>query len=305
MTKFPLSSLKSTALQRIKPLARSIMSKTPPIPRPSASLRNPQARSFGGVTVFPGGNFDKAQDASFKITAIRETFEESGLLIATGATMPSDTVLDDARHEIHSQRTFFQDFMSKHALKPDLDALLPFTEWITPLEAPRHSLSRSFLCRFSSLGLLVGVSSGNKQERLPKPDGGQEVISARFLHPDDALQEFRDQAITFMPPQFYILTTLSQILKGRHNTVNQRESVQKLAMGAFGRMVITPTRNSKSDDEGRVTLVYDGDQDRGGPPGRLHRARVKVTKGITTEIVLERNFDIFTEVEEPSLETKL
>ncbi|KAJ7578445.1 NUDIX domain-containing protein [Mycena floridula] len=293
------------------------MSKTPPIPRPSASLviinernevlfvqRNPQARSFGGVTVFPGGNFDKAQDASFKITAIRETFEESGLLIATGATMPSDTVLDDARHEIHSQRTFFQDFMSKHALKPDLDALLPFTEWITPLEAPRRFHAR-FYVAFLPSASSSGFSSGNKQERLPKPDGGQEVISARFLHPDDALQEFRDQAITFMPPQFYILTTLSQILKGRHNTVNQRESVQKLAMGAFGRMVITPTRNSKSDDEGRVTLVYDGDQDRGGPPGRLHRARVKVTKGITTEIVLERNFDIFTEVEEPSLETKL
>ncbi|EEB91528.1 hypothetical protein MPER_10095 [Moniliophthora perniciosa FA553] len=171
-------------------------SKAPVVPRPSASLvvvnernevllvqRNPQATAFAGVTVFPGGNYDKYQDESFQMTAIRETFEES----------------DEARYTIQSQKLPFRTFLDEHGLKAEPSS--------------------------------AGFTFGNKQERLPKPDGGQEVIRARFLHPESAIAEFNAQKITFMPPQYYILHTLSSILVGEKNTMEQREKVRQLAYG--------------------------------------------------------------------------
>ncbi|PFH54250.1 hypothetical protein AMATHDRAFT_72755 [Amanita thiersii Skay4041] len=291
-------------------------SQSPPVPRPSSSLvivnnkneillvhRNPLARTFGGVHVFPGGNHDKKQDASLKVTAIRETFEEAGLLLASpinpalsGPSIPQSE-FDHARRAIHSQSLFFQDFLESHKLKPDVDSMLPFTEWITPTHAPRRFHTQFFVAFLQGLPS-SGFSSGAREEYLPKPDGGQEVISARFLHPVDALREFHDKKISLMPPQYYILSTLASILTGHVNTVSQRETVAMLSHGPFGRMVINPKRLFVEDKEGRTILTYEGDETRGGPKGSLHRAFVKVGKGgVTSEITLQRNFDIFSEVD--------
>ena len=146
----------------------AISQSIPQIPpgRPSASLiivnaqnevllvhRNPQARHFGGVhvrsesnahylgillkgnpQVFPGGNFDREQDQSLSVTAIRETFEESGLLLASAPTsLPlSSVTLEQARCDIHAQRLNFKTFLATHSLVADTYSLLPFTQWITP-----------------------------------------------------------------------------------------------------------------------------------------------------------------------------
>ncbi len=88
--------------------------------------------------MFPGGNYDQNQDASLQMTAIRETFEESGLLLASPTSaIPDGKVLEAARHAIHSQKRTFARFLEEHKLAADVDALLPFTEWITPIDAPR------------------------------------------------------------------------------------------------------------------------------------------------------------------------
>lgn len=290
-------------------------SKTSVVPRPSASLvvvnerneillvhRNPKARSFGGMTVFPGGNYDKKQDSSLAITAIRETFEESGLLLASAngssSTSVDDELLDEARHSIHQQKLLFQEFLDSNHLRADSNALLPFTQWITPPGPPRRFQTQFFVTFLPAAP--TGFKSGARQERIPKPDGGQEVISARFVHPNDALCEFREGKITFMPPQFYILTTLSDILQGSRNMEEQQKKVELLSRGAFGRMVMNP-RPSKPQDEdlaqGYSILTYEGDETRGGSRGRLHRAKLRIVDGAIKEITLQRNFDIFNEIE--------
>jgi hypothetical protein len=77
-----------------------------------------------------------------------------------------------------------------------------------------------------------------------------------------------------MPPQHYILTTLADLLPvGRQTTPQQRVRVEQLSAGAFGRMVICP-QAGKRDANGRTPLVYEGDEARGGPRGRLHRSIV-------------------------------
>lgn len=74
------------------------------------------------------------------MTAIRETFEESGLLLASSATStppPDTSVLDAARKSIHAKKLSFASFLANNELTPDVDSLLPFTQWITPPTMPR------------------------------------------------------------------------------------------------------------------------------------------------------------------------
>ncbi|KAL9715270.1 hypothetical protein Ac2012v2_001931 [Leucoagaricus gongylophorus] len=279
-----------------------MLSTSAPVPRPSASLivvnahnevllvhRNPKACAFGGMTVFPGGNYDQKQDSSLAITAIRETFEESGLLFASSDDSSPDTLLlddirlDDARNGIHQQRYLFQDFLKSNHLRADSDQLLPFTQWITPIGSPRRFHTQFFVA-FLQASSSAGFSSGAKQECIPKPDGGQEIISAWFLHPSEALREFREGKITFMPPQFYILATLADVLQGTLNTGDQRALVSKLSRGAFGQMVLNPRPCKPEGDDltgGYSILTYEGDETRGGSKGRLHRAKLGITDGVS------------------------
>jgi 8-oxo-dGTP pyrophosphatase MutT (NUDIX family) len=101
----------------------------------------------GGVPlqVFPGGNCDP-KDGGRAMTAIRETFEESGLLLAShDLKHPSqklrlldDLALDKARNAVLKQETTFNEFLSDNNLTADVDELLPFTQWVTPpTVAPR------------------------------------------------------------------------------------------------------------------------------------------------------------------------
>ena len=97
-------------------------------------------------------------------------------------------------------------------------------------------------------------------------------MSVRFLHPTAAIQAFREDKFSFMPPQYYILSTLCDILEGNENTILQRGKIEMLSRGAFGHMVINPVMLPERDALGRQILAYEGDEARGGPKGRIHRA---------------------------------
>ena len=96
--------------------------------------------------MFPGGNFDES-DGSYRVTAIRETFEETGLLLAKGRQTPGSgqptppqldqDTLNRARQSILLGQTAFSKFIDDAGLTPAVNELLPFTEWITPVQVPR------------------------------------------------------------------------------------------------------------------------------------------------------------------------
>ena len=80
-----------------------------------------------------------------------------------------------------------------------------------------------------------------------------------------------------MPPQYYLINTLAEILTGDRNSEAQRERVRKLSEGPFGRMVIRP-RQSKVGD-GRVLLAFEGDESVDGAVGARHRSIIRPGPG--------------------------
>ena len=157
----------------------------PSVPRPSASLivvndknevllvqRNSKSRSFAGahvrlsfplfpspfrnnpltVQVFPGGNHDEDDgESGHRMTAIRETFEETGLLLAKSRSTPVPPELDQetlsrGRQSILLGKTRFSEFLEGAGVTAAVDELLPFTEWITPVQVPRYDSSSWFRC---------------------------------------------------------------------------------------------------------------------------------------------------------------
>jgi len=242
--------------------------------------------------VFPGGNLDSAQDTCHEDTAIRETFEETGILLAnsTSGTMIDDQLLDEARGLIHSGKLSFPDFLQKNNLAMRCD-LYPFTQWITPKNVPRR-----FHTHFYVAFLDDTPSSVRGENRLPTPDGGLEVISTSLKRPSAYIDSFLKGEISLMPPQFYLLTTLVEVLSDNSDRSPEgTERMKLLSRGAFGRMQINPCVMPHESDPSMSYFVYEGDESRGGPKGRRHRSHVQFgEKRVIRSIKLQRNFDIFS-----------
>ncbi|KAI9006541.1 hypothetical protein CLU79DRAFT_569907 [Phycomyces nitens] len=81
-----------------------------------------------------------------KICAIRETFEESGLLITNP---PAHTVPgflpEEWRDVVHKDPSQFKVMCQKYNVKPAVDKLVPFSNWITPTMEKRRYNTQFFL----------------------------------------------------------------------------------------------------------------------------------------------------------------
>ena len=117
-----------------------------------------------GALVFPGGSVDKgdqeiianpslysggeglgAADLSFRIAAIRETFEESGILLAR--PRGSQALVDAkraseieaaSRSDLCESKTTFLKVLTDNDMLLALDLLVPYAHWITPEGMPKR-----------------------------------------------------------------------------------------------------------------------------------------------------------------------
>ena len=138
-------------------------------------LRRDRATVFaGGMWVFPGGAVDPADDAvsslqgpdkqeaagildlergalAHYIAAIRECFEEAGVLLAChaegGKLSDADCELATNRRRLIKGETRFQDFLAEAGLLADTSSLHYVARWITPQGPPRRFDARFFVAR--------------------------------------------------------------------------------------------------------------------------------------------------------------
>lgn len=152
-----------------------------------------------GALVFPGGKVEaadaspelrermrgveaiSAEAAALRAAAIRETFEESGVLLARAAgeqaLLSAERVraLEPHRRRVERDAETLAELARAEALELAADRLLPFAHWITPEGLPK---------RFDTHFFLAAAPEG----QAALHDGGESVDSL-WLPPSEALAE--------------------------------------------------------------------------------------------------------------------
>ncbi len=133
-----------------------------------------EAMAFAaGAMVFPGGKVH-ADDAglaggrpegALRVAAIRETFEETGILLADGGAGAAG--LGARRGEP------FAGLLAERGLAPAADRLVPFAHWITPVGRPRRFDTHFF-------------AAAAPPDQDPAHDG-REAVEARWISPAAAV----------------------------------------------------------------------------------------------------------------------
>lgn len=184
------------------------MSTPPATPRPAATLlllrdgggglevlmvaRAREVDFASGALVFPGGRVEAADAAlapaqdplgHFRIAAIREAWEECGLLLARPPEPPA-------------AEGAFAAHLAGLGLCPDHAALTPFAHWVTPAHSPKRFDTHFFVA--------------------PAPDGqeavhdGHEMVEAVWLRPEEALAQAEAGRRTLVFPTRLNLTRLAR-----------------------------------------------------------------------------------------------
>jgi 8-oxo-dGTP pyrophosphatase MutT (NUDIX family) len=191
-------------------------------------LRRTRALEFApGACVFPGGSVDE-RDADPAITgdgwvgpspaefgqllgiaadraralvcaAVRETFEESGVLLAgpSPAELVQDSAIQD-QHALLAGTLSFGDLLSRRGLALRADLLTPWARWITPEISPRR-FDTWFFAAALPPGQLAGLAGA----------GPGESDSGIWWQPAAALEAARAGQITLLPPTAVTLAELA------------------------------------------------------------------------------------------------
>ena len=159
---------------------------------------------MAGMFVYPGGRLDPADldaaagdlDTAARWTALRECFEESGLLLATDhAGQPATPVHAAA---LRSSDAPFAEALQALDLRPGLQTLRPFARWVTPAVERRRFDTRFYL-------------APHPHGQAAAPDGF-EMVEHRWRRPVDALQEYASSSMLLSPPTFYFLADFAEQL---------------------------------------------------------------------------------------------
>ena len=92
-------------------------------------------------------------DLGFRIAAIRETFEESGVLLVKGARMRdiTDAQLDEFRQKITLDPRKFGSFCKDLQVVPDIWALKEWNNWLTPVSPGQKDPQEGTRNRFDTV----------------------------------------------------------------------------------------------------------------------------------------------------------
>lgn len=231
--------------------------------------RHAESRAFAGAHVFPGGRVDPDDRAdlfatvspglspeaavqrlgetlpptaalAFWIAAIRELFEEAGVLLAARGGTPLDFHDTACRDHFGTRRAAllagslsFTELIRCENLTLTTDELVYFSRWITPTNAPRRFDARFFVTRLPA-----------GQEPLHDQ---RETISSIWHTPADALAGGEQGRLTLAPPTVRTLEDLREL-----------GTVERILAATRSRP-FPPILPKVVAVAGRMTILYPGD----------------------------------------------
>ncbi|HKX30384.1 MAG TPA: MBL fold metallo-hydrolase [Blastocatellia bacterium] len=196
---------------------------------------------------FPGGqrdatdaeipvlNHEDPGEATMRVTALRELFEETGVLIARGAEKLSVETRAALRQDLAADRLSFKELLAGHGLTLDARLLTEAPRWVTPPQMTR---------RYDTRFYAAWLPEGQETEVIPG-----ELEAGEWLRPKEALRKWIDGETLMVTPIFYALERLADgidDLAARLHAVPQedRDHLEKRVQVRYGFYVCglrTPT----------------------------------------------------------------
>ena len=186
-------------------------------------LRTTQASFAAGMYVFPGGRVDEADGAAdierwcdgrddapasaalgldrgglaYWVAAVRECFEEAGLLLARRRDGSPVPLRDEDRRAVHAGKLSMVELCRRDDLVLDLGALRYVAHWVTPVgEGTRRFDTRFFLA-----------------VAPPDQEGAHddtETVHSMWVRPADALGQAERRELVMMPPTIATLRWIAE-----------------------------------------------------------------------------------------------
>ncbi|OQV22265.1 Nucleoside diphosphate-linked moiety X motif 19 [Hypsibius exemplaris] len=186
-------------------------------------------------------------ELGFRICAIRETFEESGILLArprsrtaTPAASLSASDLSVWRKDVLKDGSKFFDLCHSHGLQPDVDALKIWSDWLTPLGLESGGK------RFDTVFFVAEGDETAMKFELSQ----EEMVGYQWMSPMEALVASQSAKLRLAPPQVYECSRLAQFSSAKEllRFANHRQQ--------FGCALTFPIRYKCKDG---MVAIFPGD----------------------------------------------
>ncbi len=204
-----------------------------------------------GALVFPGGRVETSDGAlaerlgatdvlaaGFQLAAIRETFEECGVLLARrngeSGIVDADTLLrveNEHRAALNAGSIEFGTILDAHDLTPATDLLVHYAHWITPSNQPKRYDTQFYLAEAPPSHVAV--------------HDGHESVDSIWIAPQDALTGTEEGR--------YVLVFATQM--NLKKLAQFRSVAESMAATRASTVVTVQPRGTKLDDKRRKLLI--------------------------------------------------
>lgn len=169
--------------------------------------RGVDRRFAGGFHAFPGGRLDAddaavpvrgaaGEEAALVACAVRELFEETGLLLAREAERLDADALRAERRALLAGTLAFGELVRRHGLALDASLLAPAGRWVTPEHLPLRYDARLFVVR---------LRDGDRPDVWPG-----ELAGGGLVRVSDALARWSRGELLLHPPNLHALRVLAR-----------------------------------------------------------------------------------------------
>lgn len=235
--------------------------------------RGKTAKFMARAMVFPGGRVDDADHVlteacdlapaaaaealgiadpiralAFYVAAIRETFEEAGVLLASGPNV-DEARLEKHRKALNDKAISFAEVVAAEQLTLHASQLRPYAHWITPAIEKRRYDTRFFIAQVPP-------------EQAASHDDIENTAGA-WLSPTGALAAYDRGEIRLAPPTLWELTALS-VCAGAAAACALRSGVptpmapQPTMVGKAIHLLLPGDAEFDPPGEGRARVILDG-----------------------------------------------